>query len=88
MNLHCGREEFCTPCDQLPEGDRLTVCISVAETVTLLSFDNSSIEDVRKDLNDRLGFWVDDDDYVSRQMKNAALAAVIELDAQDKVIIK
>jgi hypothetical protein len=88
MDLHCGRSEICTPCVQLPEGDRLTVCVSVADTIGSLSVTNSSLAVVREDLRRSLDFWVDDDDYVTQEMRNSALASTIELDAQDKVIIK
>lgn len=80
--LNCGREQMCEPCNQLPVGERLTVCISVEDVLGSLVVSESSLAVLRDEMYKRLAFWVDDDDYVTHQMTNAGVASLRQLDAQ------
>lgn len=80
--FHCGRKQMCSPCETLPNQDRSTVCMSVGAVICdlKLDIDNTSLAVIRETLFDQLCFAVDDDDYVSHQMRAAAFASAIELD--------
>jgi hypothetical protein len=85
MALNCGREIMCTPCLQLPEGDQAPVCISVNDAIGSLVVSEISLEELPNEMYERLAFWVDDDDHVSQQMVNVAVASLIEIKAAKRV---
>jgi hypothetical protein len=86
MTRHCGREQMCDPCDQLPlSSDQSTVCISVGQVSSNFDIVKTSIVVLKDELEEELRFWVDDDDYVSKHMSEAALAALIELEPVARV---
>jgi hypothetical protein len=71
---------MCDPCDELSlSADQPTVCVSVGEVASKHVVPETSLAVLREDLHNSMQFWVDDDDHVTIEMVNAALAAVIEV---------
>ena len=80
--LNCGREQMCIPCLQLPEGDQVSVCISVNDALGSLVVSETSLDELPNEMYKRLAFWVDDDDHVTQQMIDVAFASLILVDIE------
>lgn len=77
--LPCGREQSCEPCTGLDFQSHRDVCIAVGHVVSLPQPELLSEEAVRDLSYDVMSGIVDDDDYVTQDMRTAAVESFNEL---------
>lgn len=70
---------MCSPCAEVAHADRKDVCIAVANIVNLPQPQLLGKAEVESRVVHSMQYSVDDDDYVTRVMINAAVASVDEL---------
>lgn len=78
-DLECGRQNICEPCEGLDRGSRKDVCIAVGSVASSHNAPTLTDEAIRDLTYDIMAGTVDDDDYVTLEMREAALKSTNQL---------